>query len=145
MTGSKQEIMFDRTFDAPREQVFRAFTDPELVARWWAPKDERLEVEVLEPRAGGSWRFVNTDGDGHTNAFHGVYHSVAEDRIVQTFEYGGFPGVVLLETLMFEDLGDGRTRFTDTSVFPAAAADAYGGGGGASGAMDRLEALLKTL
>jgi uncharacterized protein YndB with AHSA1/START domain len=145
MTEIKQEIMFDRTFDAPRERVFRAFTDPELVARWWAPGDERLDVEVLEPRAGGSWRFVNTDADGDTNAFHGVYHSVAEDRIVQTFEYGGFPGVVLLETLTFEDLGDGRTRFTDTSVFPATAADAYGGDGGAPGAMDRLEALLKTL
>lgn len=142
---SDQEFMFDRTFDAPRAQVFRAFTDPALVARWWAPTDEQLVVDVLEPRSGGSWRFVNTDADGVTNAFHGVYHSVAEERIVQTFEYGGVPGVVLLETLTFTDLGDGRTRFTDSSLFPASAADAFGGGSGAAGAMDRLEALLKSL
>jgi uncharacterized protein YndB with AHSA1/START domain len=140
-----QEFTFERTFDAPRAQVLRAFTEPDLVARWWAPKDEQLAVEALEPRAGGSWRFVNTDADGATTAFHGVYHSVAEDRIVQTFEYSGVPGVVLLETLSFEDLGDGRTRFTDSSVFPAAAADVYGGGGGASGAMDRLAELLAAL
>lgn len=140
-----QEIVFDRTFDAPRALVVRAFTDPELVARWWAPKDERITVEVLEPRPGGHWRFVNTDADGTTNAFHGWFHAVAEDRIVQTFEYGGVPGVVLLETLTFEDLGDGRTRFTDSSVFPATAADAYGGGGGATESMDRLAELLGTL
>jgi uncharacterized protein YndB with AHSA1/START domain len=142
---TNQEFSFDRTFDAPRAQVFRAFTDPELVARWWAPKDEQLVVEALEPRAGGSWRFVNTSAEGGTNAFHGVYHSVAEDRIVQTFEYGGFPGVVLLETLAFTDLGDGRTRFTDSSVFPASAAGAFGGDGGAAGAMDRLAELLAQL
>jgi uncharacterized protein YndB with AHSA1/START domain len=139
-----QESTFDRTFDASPALVFRAFTDPELVARWWAEKDETLEVESLEPRAGGSWRFVNTGPDG-TNAFHGVYHAVAQDRIVQTFEYSGFPGIVLLETLTFEDLGDGRTRFTDSSVFPASAAGTYGGGGGANESMDRLEALLRTL
>lgn len=143
MTG--QEFTFDRTFDAPRAQVYRAFTDPELIARWWAPKDEQLAVEVLDPRPGGSWRFLNTDADGVATAFHGVFHSVAEDRIVQTFEYGGVPGVVLLETLTFTDLGDGRTRFTDSSLFPAAAAGAFGGGGGASGAMDRLAELLATL
>jgi uncharacterized protein YndB with AHSA1/START domain len=141
---SDQEVTFDRIFDAAPELVFRAFTEPELVARWWAEKDETLEVEVLEPRAGGSWRFANTGSDG-THVFSGVYHAVAADRIVQTFEYSGFPGIVLLETLTFDDLGDGRTRFTDSSVFPAAAADTYGGGGGAMESMDRLAELLKTL
>jgi uncharacterized protein YndB with AHSA1/START domain len=141
---TEQEVTFERIFDAPPALVFRAFTDPELVGRWWVPEDERLAVELLEPRAGGSWRFVNTDADG-SNVFSGVYHAVAEDRIVQTFEYSGFPGIVLLETLTFTDLGDGRTRFTDSSVFPAAAAGTYGGGGGANESMDRLAALLKTL
>ncbi|HEY6747908.1 MAG TPA: SRPBCC domain-containing protein [Mycobacteriales bacterium] len=141
---SEQEVTFERIFHAKPGMVFRAFTDPDLVARWWVAADEKIEVETLEPRAGGSWRFVNTDADG-TNVFHGVYHSVAEDRIVQTFEYSEFPGVVLLETLTFTDLGDGRTRFTDTSVFPATAAETYGGGGGAAESMDRLDALLRTL
>lgn len=142
---SDQEISFERVFDAPPETVFRAFTDPDLVARWWAGDGEKLTVEALDPTAGGSWRFVNTGADGVGTAFYGVYHSVAPERIVQTFEYGGFPGIVLLETLTFDDLGDGRTRFTDSSVFPASAADAYGGGGGATESMDRLAALLATL
>jgi uncharacterized protein YndB with AHSA1/START domain len=141
---TEQEVTFDRIFDAAPGTVFRAFTEPDLVARWWAAADEKIEVETLEPRAGGSWRFVNTDADG-SHVFHGVYHAVGADRIVQTFEYSGFPGIVLLETLTFDDLGDGRTRFTDSSVFPAAAADTYGGGGGAMESMDRLAELLKTL
>ncbi len=141
---TEQEVTFERTFDAPPALVFRAFTEPELVARWWVPKDEQLAVELLEPRAGGSWRFVNTDADG-SNVFSGVYHAVAEDRIVQTFEYSGFPGIVLLETLTFTDLGDGRTRFADSSVFPAAAAGTYGGGGGANESMDRLAEVLGSL
>jgi uncharacterized protein YndB with AHSA1/START domain len=138
------EIVFGRTFDAPPELVFRAFTDPALVTRWWVPKDEQLAVEVLEPRAGGRWRFVNAEADGVSTSFHGVYHLVAPDRIVQTFEYGGFPGIVLLETLTFDDLGAGRTRFTDHSVFPASAAEQYGGGGGTE-SMDRLAELLGSL
>lgn len=142
---TEQEFTFDRTFDAPRATVFRAFTDPDLVPRWWVSKDEQLAVEALDARAGGGWRFVNTDADGATNVFHGFYHSVAGDRIVQTFEYSGVPGVVLLETLTFTDLGDGRTRFTDSSIFPASAADVYGGGDGATESMDRLEALLREL
>lgn len=142
---TEQEFTFDRTFDAPRATVFRAFTDPDLVPRWWVAKDEQLAVEVLDAHAGGAWRFVNTGADGGTNVFHGYYHSVAEDRIVQTFEYSGVPGVVLLETLTFADLGDGRTRFTDTSVFPASAADVYGGGDGSTETMDRLAELLRTL
>jgi uncharacterized protein YndB with AHSA1/START domain len=145
MVDNNQELVFSRTFDAPREQVFRAFTEPELVARWWAPEDEHVEVEVLEARAGGSWRYVNTEADGGTYVFHGVFHSVEPDRIVHTFEYSGMAGVVLLETVTLEDLGGGRTRLTDSSVFPTADARAGMSGDGSSGAMDRLEALLKSL
>jgi uncharacterized protein YndB with AHSA1/START domain len=145
MTDNTQELVFTRTFDAPPATVFRAFTDPALVARWWVPKDEQLAVEVLQPRAGGSWRFVNTEADGSTYTFHGVFHTVEADRIVQTFEYGGMPGIVLLETVTLEDLGDGRTRLTDSSVFPSAEAREAMGGDGSSGAMDRLEELLREL
>jgi uncharacterized protein YndB with AHSA1/START domain len=145
VADNNQELVFSRTFDAPRESVFRAFTKPELVARWWAPDDERVDVEVLEPRAGGSWRYVNTEADGQRYVFHGVFHSVEPDRIVHTFEYSGMAGVVLLETVTLEDLGDGRTRLTDSSVFPTADARAGMTGDGSGGAMDRLEALLKSL
>lgn len=145
MTENNQELVLTRTFDARPATVFRAFTDPDLVARWWVPEDERLAVEVLEARAGGSWRFVNTEADGSTYTFHGVFHAVEPTRIVQTFEYGGMPGVVLLETVTLEDLGDGRTRLTDSSVFPSAAARDAMGGDGATGSMDRLDKLLRTL
>jgi uncharacterized protein YndB with AHSA1/START domain len=141
---TEQEVSFERVFDAEPGLVFRAFTDPELVARWWVAAEEKIEVQTLEPRAGGSWRFVNTDAEG-SHVFHGVYHAVAADRIVQTFEYSDFPGIVLLETLTFTALRDGRTRLTDTSVFPAGAAEIYGGGGGGQESMDRLAALLATL
>jgi uncharacterized protein YndB with AHSA1/START domain len=145
VTDNNQELVFTRTFDAPREQVFRAFTEPDLVARWWAPADEKVTVEVLEARAGGSWRYVNTDGEGTSFVFHGVFHSVEQDRIVHTFEYSGMAGIVLLETVTLEDLGGGRTKLTDSSVFPTADARAAMTGDGSTGAMERLEALLKTL
>ena len=145
MTDNNQELVFTRTFHAPREQVFRAFTDPDLLARWWVPADEKLTVEVLEPRAGGSWRYVNTDTDGTSSVFHGVFHAVEPDRIVHTFEYSGMAGLVLLETVTLEDLGGGRTKLTDSSVFPTAAARASMTGDGATDAMERLETLLETL
>jgi len=144
-----QEIVVSWVFDAPRELVFRAFTDAELVARWWVPADdEELEVEELDPYPGGGWRFLNTDADGNTYSFRGVFHSVGPGRIVQTFEYGGMPGHVLLETLTFTELDDGRTRLTDSCVFQSVAArDAMAGGGdgGALDSMRRLAALLRTL
>jgi uncharacterized protein YndB with AHSA1/START domain len=146
MTDSSQELAFTRIFDAPPALVFRAFTEPELVPRWFVAPDETLVVETLDARAGGSWKFVNTEADGSTNSFHGVFHAVDPDRIVQTFEYGGIPGTVLLETVTLEDLGDGRTKLSDSMVFPSVdARAAMGGGGGAQETMDRLEKLLRTL
>ena len=111
------EIVITRSFDAPRELVFKAFTDPEAVTRWWGLRDTETVVDELEARPGGRWRFVERSGDGGEDAFHGVYHdAVAPERIVYTFEFEGMPGHVLLETIVFEDQG-GRTLMTDTSVF----------------------------
>lgn len=143
-----QSIVFEWVFDAPRELVFRAFTEADLVTRWWVPaEEEELEVEELEPVAGGTWRFLNTDADGNTYSFRGVFHSVSTARIVQTFEYGGMPGHVLLETITLTDLGGGRTRLRDSSVFQSVAArDAMAGGDdGAAESMQRLAVLLAEL
>ena len=116
------EIVITRSFDAPRDQVFKAFTDPEAVAQWWGLRDSQTEVDVLEARPGGRWRFVaRGGGDGGEDAFHGVYHdAVAPERIVYTFEYEGMPGHVLLETIVLEDQ-DGKTLMTDSSVFQSVA------------------------
>ena len=112
-----QEIVITRSFDAPRELVFKAFTEPDAVRRWWGLANSDTVVDQLEARPGGRWRYVERDGEGNEDAFHGVYHDLqAPERIVYTFEYEGMPGHVLLETIVLEDQ-DGKTLMTDTSVF----------------------------
>jgi uncharacterized protein YndB with AHSA1/START domain len=140
------EIVITRSFDAPRDQVFKAFTDPEAVARWWGLRDSETRVDELEARPGGRWRFVSRDSNGGEDAFHGVYHdAVAPERIVYTFEYEGMPGHVLLETITFEER-DGRTLMTDSSVFQSVADRdgmlASGMESGAAQAMDQLDEYL---
>jgi uncharacterized protein YndB with AHSA1/START domain len=145
----KQEIVITRTFDAPRELVYRAYTDPDLIPRWWGPRQYETVVDRLEPRQGGVWRFLNRDADGTEYAFHGVIHEASPERIVQTFEFEGEPGHVALDTAVLEDAGGGRTRVTATSVFQSVAdRDGMVASGMESGARetyDRLAELLKTL
>ena len=112
------EIVTKMTFNAPRELIFKAYTDPDLIPQWYGPRFLTTEVDKLEARPGGQWRFLNRDDEGNVYAFHGVYHDVvAPERIVQTFEYEGMPGHVTLETAVFEDLGGGKTRVAAQSVF----------------------------
>lgn len=116
----KQEMLITREFDAPRELVFQAFTDPELVPQWWGPRRLSTLVDKMDAKAGGHWRFINRDPQGNEYAFHGVYHEVrAPERIIDTFEFEGLPeaGHVCLETLTLEALSEGRTRLTTQSVF----------------------------
>jgi uncharacterized protein YndB with AHSA1/START domain len=105
-----------REFDAPPEKVFRAHTDPELVAQWLGPRDLTMRIEHYDCRTGGSYRYVAV-GDGQEFGFHGCFHEVRpSELIVQTFTFEGFPDDVALEKLVLEDLGDGRTRLTATSL-----------------------------
>lgn len=116
----KQELIIVREFDAPRDLVFRAYTDPELFKRWIGPRGYTTRIEAFEARSGGSWRYVQTDKDGNEYGFHGVNHDVTPpERIIQTFEYEGLPesGHVSLEEARFEELPGNRTRFTGRSVF----------------------------
>ena len=144
--SQRPEVVMTREFDAPRELVFRAYIDPDLIPRWWGPRYLTTTVDRMDVRAGGSWRFVQRAPDGAIHAFHGVYHLVQPpERIVQTFEYEGEPGHVLLETVTFEDLG-GRTRITTQTVFQSLRdRDGMVASGMESGvveSMDRLEQLL---
>lgn len=141
----KQEIIMTRTFDAPRDLLFRTMTDPNLIPQWWGPRYLTTTVDEMDPRPGGRWRYVQRDPQGSEHAFHGVYHDVtAPERLVFTFEYEGQPGHVLLETVTLEEV-DGRTRLTDQSVFQSVAdRDGMVQNGMESGAtetMDRLEEL----
>lgn len=117
-TPSDREIASERIFEAPRERVFAAYTDPELIARWWGPRGTSTSVEQMDVRPGGVWRFViRNDSDGEQSAFKGVYREVtAPVRIVQTFEWEGMPGHVVIETASFEALGE-RTRVRGVSLF----------------------------
>ena len=140
------EIVITRSFDAPRDQVFKAFTDPEAVAQWWGWRDSETVVDELEARPGGRWRIVGKSGDGSEHGFHGVFHdAVAPERIVYTFEYEGIPGHVLLETITLEER-DGRTHMTDSSVFQSVAdRDGMlqsGMESGAAESMDQLDEYL---
>jgi len=116
----RQEISATRDFAAPPDLVYRTCTDPASLPLWWGPRDLVTTVDVMEPRPGGSWRFVQRDPQGNEFAFHGVYHEVTPGRIVDTFEFEGMPGHVLLETMTLEPI-DGGTRMTVTSVFQSQA------------------------
>jgi uncharacterized protein YndB with AHSA1/START domain len=105
-----------REFDAPVEKVYRAHVDPDLVARWMGPKSTRMRIDQWDARTGGSWRYVATEGDDEYG-FYGCFHEVRPNElIVQTFTFEGMPDGVALEKLVLEDLGNGRTRLTTTSL-----------------------------
>lgn len=113
----KQEASVIRMFNAPREKVFQAYTDPKLMVKWWGPRRYAIIVDKMDVRPGGVWRILNRDAEGNDYAFHGVYHEVSKpSRLVFTFEWEGMPGHVLLDIVTFEDV-DGRTKVTDKSVF----------------------------
>ena len=119
----KQEIIMTRLFDAPREKVFAAMTDPDSVAKWWGGKTFKTKIDKMEPHPGGSWRYVQTDADGKEWAFHGVYHDIIPpERAIQTFEFEGLPepGHVVMDTMKLEDI-DGKTKITIVSVFQSVA------------------------
>ncbi len=120
----KQEIFIIREFDAPRELVFKAYTDPELFTQWLGPRNITMKLEKFEPKSGGAYRYIHTDKDGNEYAFHGVYHEVrSPESIIQTFEFEGLPepGHVTLDTLKLEELPQGRTKTIVQSVFQSVA------------------------
>jgi uncharacterized protein YndB with AHSA1/START domain len=102
-------IDIERAFDAPRELLYRAYTDPELLVQWLGPRRLEMKVDRYELRDGGQWRYTHNEADGTAYGFHGVFHGTpSPDGIVQTFEFEGAPGHVSLESLTFEEQG-GRT------------------------------------
>jgi uncharacterized protein YndB with AHSA1/START domain len=136
-----------REFDALRERVFRAHTDPELVAQWMGPRRLGVNIGHYDCRTGGSYRYTMTDDDGNEYGFYGSFHEVRPSEvIVQTFTFEGVPDSVALERLQLEDLGDGRCRLTATSLVDSfEARDAFLASGMESGVQEgyqRLDELL---
>lgn len=138
-------IRMTRDFTATPGQLFRAHTDPALFAQWVGPRSLDTRIVHWDARTGGSWRFVSTR-DGVEFGFRGCFHEVRPDRIVQTFTYEGDPDGVALETLRFEDLGDGRTRLhTQSLVDSFAGRDAWLSSGMETGVNEGYAALDRML
>ena len=114
---SDREMVMARVFDAPRELVFRAHTDPSLIPQWWGRASYTTTIDKMDVRPGGVWRFVQRGPDGNEYAFNGVYREIVPpERLVYTFEFEGMPGHSSAETVALEDRG-GKTKLTATSVF----------------------------
>jgi uncharacterized protein YndB with AHSA1/START domain len=110
----------ERVFDAPRELVFKVYTDPDLVPRWWGLRNDNIIVEAMDVRPGGAWQYIDTDEQGSSIAFYGVYREVAPpERLVYTFQYEGADGHEVLETVTFEAQGN-KTKVTAVDVFRSA-------------------------
>jgi uncharacterized protein YndB with AHSA1/START domain len=138
-------IRITRDFTATPAQLHRAHTDPDLFARWVGPRSLQTRIVEWDARSGGCWRYVATR-EGAEFGFHGTFHDVRPDRIVQTFTFDGDPDAVALETLRFQDLGDGRTRLhTQSLVDSFEGRDAWLRSGMESGIVegyDKLEELV---
>ena len=120
----RQDIISERTFNAPIDKVFEAFVNPDLIKQWWGGHKYETELELYEPKAGGSWKFVQTDEDGNKWSFHGTFHEVnaKEHRAIQTFEFDGLPekGHVAMDTMVLTE-EDGKTTMRTVSVFQSVA------------------------
>jgi uncharacterized protein YndB with AHSA1/START domain len=111
------EILITREFDAPRDLVFKAMTDPALIPQWWGPRAYTTRVDTMDVRPGGKWRFINGLPGGEEVGFRGEYREIVPpERIVQTFEWEGLPGHISVETAVFTEK-DGRTLLTNRTLF----------------------------
>jgi uncharacterized protein YndB with AHSA1/START domain len=110
-------IRIVREFDAPPERLFQAFTDPEVFVRWLGPTRTSVRLDRWDNVSGGSYRYTMLAGDKEVVTFWGSFHEVrSPDRLVQTQSMEGIGDGAILNTVTFEDLGDGRTRVTDLTL-----------------------------
>lgn len=142
-------IDITREFDAPRDLLFRAHTEPDLLIQWLGPERYEMVIDRWEATDGGRWRYVHRGEDGVEYGFHGVFHGdPSPDTMVQTFEFEGAPGYVSLDRLTFDER-DGRTIVHVHSVHETVesrdAMVANGAGSGIDEGYNRLEQLLARL
>lgn len=140
-------VDIEREFDAPVAAVFNAHRDPELVRQWLGPNGYEMAIERWDFVPQGGYRYVHTNPEGESYAFNGTFHSVRENEFaVQTFEFEGYPDVVSIESMSFEDLGNGRTRLRGHAVYPTVEARdgmvASGMERGVREGFERLDAIL---
>lgn len=111
----------ERIFDVPKDKLFKAISDPKLIAQWWTgpEDDDTVTVEAFEPREGGKWQYVQHAADGQDYAFYGIIHEYGPDRVVQTFEFSGLPerGHVIMEKMEMTELEGGKTKLHVIQAF----------------------------
>ncbi|MBX3140343.1 MAG: SRPBCC domain-containing protein [Trueperaceae bacterium] len=148
-TIDERTIRVERVFDAPRDLVWRAYSEPELVAQWWG-RGNQVDIEKFEFRKGGHWRFVEHH-EGGSDGFEGRFREIEPKTLIsQTFEWDGMPGHPSIDTVELSDENGGRaTKILATSYFfnqeerdgmAAAGAEA-----GMAQSYAALDALLETL
>lgn len=150
-TPSDTEIVMTRSFRAPRELVWRAWTDPQHVRQWWGREGSTLTVCEIDLRVGGEWRYVERQADGSEYPFKGVYREIVPpERLVSTFIFDmePFSEKANVDTLTLEEI-DGGTRITTHTQFASKEdRDAMVESGmedGANESMDRLDAHLQAI
>jgi len=113
-----KEIHTEQIFNAPRQLVWDTFIDPKLIPEWWGLRSNTTRVDAMDVRPGGAWRFVQIDGDGNESGFSGEFREInPPDSVVQTFEWDGMPGHVIVETAYFEAIDENTTRIRGVSRF----------------------------
>jgi len=147
-TPNDTEIRVERSFDAPREAVFRAYTDPKLLTQWLGPRKYKMTIEQMDVRPGGPWHFTHIDTDGTKYGFHGEFREIVRpERILQTWNFEGMPGESLQTALFHEH--NGRTTVTSIVKFERKEHRdgmlASGMEGGMNEGYDRLDELLRTI
>ena len=144
-TPTDTQILMVREFDAPVALVWRAYTEPELVSRWWPGRRGTMQSCEIDFRVGGSWRYVMVASEGFEVAFHGSYQEIVEgERIVNTEVFEGAPGGddnAAVNTIAFIDV-DGRTRLEVLTQCPSKEVrDAIIDSGMEAGMQDALDLL----
>src|SRR6185312_951394 len=136
------QILITREFDAPRHLVWKAYTTPDLIARWWGGEHGKVTSVEVDLRVGGTWRYVLTANEGFEVAFHGEYREISEpERLVNTEIYEGAPvGVGVVTTTLTES--DGRTTLTQLCEYGSREVrDAVIDSGMESGMQESMDAL----
>ena len=140
------QLKGSRTFDAPPELLYRAWTEPELLVQWLGPRRLTMTVDHYDVRHGGTWRYIHREDDGTEHGFRGVFHGTPSiDSIVQTFEYEGAPGHIQLDTVTFERQGKQTVAHMNTVFQTVEARDAmleHGMEEGWTESLERLDDLL---
>lgn len=135
-----------REFDHPPAAVYRAYADPAIVVRWYAPTGREMRIDEWDVRDGGAYRYAHTGDDGFAVRLRGVFHTAREaELIVQTFEFEFAPDQVAIDAWSFEDLPGGRSRIRIRSVFPSVEARDEALRSGMSEGLDQMYRALDEL